>query len=100
MIRRPPRSTLFPYTTLFRSIDRSPCLCASVVNMAGLVLLAFLASGCATTGKNLDDMVLAYVNGEPVTVQHLEESFQTTHQGHTAFLAGVRAVREFLDPTI
>src|SRR5436305_7630937 len=22
MIRRPPRSTLFPYTTLFRSIDR------------------------------------------------------------------------------
>src|SRR5256712_7441470 len=24
MIRRPPRSTLFPYTTLFRSIDRAP----------------------------------------------------------------------------
>src|SRR2546422_7455150 len=24
MIRRPPRSTLFPYTTLFRSIPRSP----------------------------------------------------------------------------
>src|SRR5256885_5472365 len=24
MIRRPPRSTLFPYTTLFRSIDPSP----------------------------------------------------------------------------
>src|SRR5256885_3368854 len=24
MIRRPPRSTLFPYTTLFRSIDRGP----------------------------------------------------------------------------
>src|SRR4051794_41255313 len=27
MIRRPPRSTLFPYTTLFRSSDGSP-LCA------------------------------------------------------------------------
>src|SRR5256885_5529074 len=26
MIRRPPRSTLFPYTTLFRSIARAPCL--------------------------------------------------------------------------
>src|ERR1051325_6858577 len=28
MIRRPPRSTLFPYTTLFRSVDiaaRQPC---------------------------------------------------------------------------
>src|SRR3977135_4582871 len=24
MIRRPPRSTLFPYTTLFRSLDRIP----------------------------------------------------------------------------
>src|SRR3712207_8300570 len=24
MIRRPPRSTLFPYTTLFRSDDREP----------------------------------------------------------------------------
>src|SRR2546425_13239837 len=24
MIRRPPRSTLFPYTTLFRSIELSP----------------------------------------------------------------------------
>src|SRR5256886_14328962 len=33
MIRRPPRSTLFPYTTLFRSI-------AHVVRMAGPELLA------------------------------------------------------------
>src|SRR3712207_7053252 len=24
MIRRPPRSTLFPYTTLFRSVDNQP----------------------------------------------------------------------------
>src|SRR3712207_8022919 len=24
MIRRPPRSTLFPYTTLFRSVDHQP----------------------------------------------------------------------------
>src|SRR2546422_4603042 len=27
MIRRPPRSTLFPYTTLFRSIQNHPELC-------------------------------------------------------------------------
>src|SRR5256885_5607676 len=25
MIRRPPRSTLFPYTTLFRSLDMAVC---------------------------------------------------------------------------
>src|SRR2546430_10494477 len=24
MMRRPPRSTLFPYTTLYRSVDRAP----------------------------------------------------------------------------
>src|SRR3712207_8614555 len=32
MIRRPPRSTLFPYTTLFRSLNRSvgnSCTCPS-----------------------------------------------------------------------
>src|SRR2546427_1385473 len=26
MIRRPPRSTLFPYTTLFRSLDEAQCI--------------------------------------------------------------------------
>src|SRR5260370_31139161 len=29
MIRRPPRSTLFPYTTLFRSSPRRPVIIAS-----------------------------------------------------------------------
>src|SRR2546428_5868707 len=28
MIRRPPRSTLFPYTTLFRSVSREVMTCA------------------------------------------------------------------------
>src|SRR5256884_9997079 len=34
MIRRPPRSTLFPYTTLFRSQDASA---GDIVALAGLV---------------------------------------------------------------
>src|SRR2546430_12862733 len=32
MIRRPPRSTLFPYTTLFRSFDSSGVIERNVVN--------------------------------------------------------------------
>src|SRR3712207_9359655 len=32
MIRRPPRSTLFPYTTLFRSLDNAFEVYADVVN--------------------------------------------------------------------
>src|SRR5437764_6868924 len=31
MIRRPPRSTLFPYTTLFRSPDQTICECAGLL---------------------------------------------------------------------
>src|SRR5256885_5970053 len=40
MIRRPPRSTLFPYTTLFRSISRIGRLLARVVGLVGGVLAA------------------------------------------------------------
>src|SRR2546425_8224623 len=39
MIRRPPRSTLFPYTTLFRSLDRLPAawIAAILVVCAGML---------------------------------------------------------------
>src|SRR2546422_7693155 len=36
MIRRPPRSTLFPYTTLFRSAEREPAFRALDVEHAGV----------------------------------------------------------------
>ncbi|HSC71222.1 MAG TPA: hypothetical protein VLH58_07710, partial [Candidatus Methylomirabilis sp.] len=64
------------------------------------VCLSLLASGCATTGKDLGDTRLAWVNGEPVTVQDLQEGFETSHRGHTTLLAGAGAVREFLEKTI
>src|SRR2546422_1239765 len=35
MIRRPPRSTLFPYTTLFRSIGAGPAIVVSIL-LAGI----------------------------------------------------------------
>src|SRR3989454_2639089 len=35
MIRRPPRSTLFPYTTLFRSHQRSSISCGADPRWAG-----------------------------------------------------------------
>src|SRR2546430_12528299 len=42
MIRRPPRSTLFPYTTLFRSMTMvpppGPMLCLTVVDRSGVQL--------------------------------------------------------------
>src|SRR5260370_24315030 len=55
MIRRPPRSTLFPYTTLFRSLEsagpgkfpaRSPATIGVVKRvLAGLFLLGLSAAG-------------------------------------------------------
>src|SRR3989449_7069834 len=37
MIRRPPRSTLFPYTTLFRSFQRSLALAEGEFDQAGAI---------------------------------------------------------------
>src|SRR5437870_11514948 len=41
MIRRPPRSTLFPYTTLFRSTERAPS-----VHLSGTQQRGPLARNC------------------------------------------------------
>src|SRR5438270_10572690 len=49
MIRRPPRSTLFPYTTLFRSCPRL-CPGAGHVDEAGL---AFGRMQCLDGGQHL-----------------------------------------------
>src|SRR2546427_10933064 len=40
MIRRPPRSTLFPYTTLFRSDVRSGCAAVTVAQVAHFIVVA------------------------------------------------------------
>src|SRR2546428_6850402 len=43
MIRRPPRSTLFPYTTLFRSATRSLLSCAKFNFPSYLRILGFFS---------------------------------------------------------
>src|SRR3712207_7777509 len=45
MIRRPPRSTLFPYTTLFRSLARSLPLLVVVVFAARSAIAPVLVAG-------------------------------------------------------
>src|SRR3712207_7995508 len=54
MIRRPPRSTLFPYTTLFRSVykDRSPRISFHALQSAlyQLAWIVILALGWTVTG--------------------------------------------------
>src|SRR3712207_7017317 len=65
MIRRPPRSTLFPYTTLFRSLSSSdsslPSLFVSRQEDDGLALDDALAALVRADGFERDDgLVLAH----------------------------------------
>src|SRR5689334_23636526 len=71
MIRRPPRSTLFPYTTLFRSLSRRDPKGASsavarlyAVNTAGAVLgvaaAGFLAIDRKSTRLNSSHSSISY----------------------------------------
>src|SRR5256885_9110253 len=52
MIRRPPRSTLFPYTTLFRSLERALArLLADHVRVTGVVEPSVLQDLVATLAR-------------------------------------------------
>src|SRR3712207_7129999 len=58
MIRRPPRSTLFPYTTLFRSHDRlaqrQPDVLAAASDRDEPVAAAYLAFGLQSATEQLE----------------------------------------------
>src|SRR3712207_7757189 len=55
MIRRPPRSTLFPYTTLFRSCSEG--IPRQINNLCDNALLAGYAAGAETIGRAIVEEV-------------------------------------------
>src|SRR2546430_5609116 len=61
MIRRPPRSTLFPYTTLFRSVQRAPRVPALLIGAEQESEIIDLESRRAAlvAGLELDEPVAA-----------------------------------------
>src|SRR2546429_3903629 len=73
MIRRPPRSTLFPYTTLFRSLDRGPASSfrkkivhfGGVFEMPQTCLLQIFLRGCETA--------LRFLSHQPLRPHRSEE---------------------------
>src|SRR2546425_5693542 len=54
MIRRPPRSTLFPYTTLFRSVRRLGILGIEVDDKVRQLVHLRKPSGVIVAGRTLD----------------------------------------------
>src|SRR3712207_7039123 len=72
MIRRPPRSTLFPYTTLFRS-----ALGAELTTFAGLAGLGDLVATCSsplsrnrTFGEKLGDRKSTRLNSSHANISY------------------------------
>src|SRR5437016_12047689 len=79
MIRRPPRSTLFPYTTLFRSFHQCARIARIVKNQAGILV------GGDRAKPNNCDLVLRWCPRCPTTeLAHLDEP--TRSEEHTSEL--------------
>src|SRR2546425_7934037 len=71
MIRRPPRSTLFPYTTLFRS---RPAAREQLEQLAGQVGVPLLGTGDGGRGTGIPDLVRAAVReAEKRSEEHTSE---------------------------
>src|SRR2546425_7224992 len=96
MIRRPPRSTLFPYTTLFRSLQSAEAMKAAVTHLEqfmekadtakrGKVVLATVKGDVHDIGKNLVEIIFKnngyeVVNlGIKVPPEELIKAYQEHH---------------------
>src|SRR2546423_10915723 len=90
MIRRPPRSTLFPYTTLFRSIRvahyqagevaghfREASLGRIALGMAILVVLPTMLAACAIGSSD---------KSGHITVQHIRSEEHTSELQSLAYI--------------
>src|SRR2546430_10209865 len=71
MIRRPPRSTLFPYTTLFRSV---PALVAQVVDRAAVGVEAREVGAQAPGQERRGDQEVLVVRSEEHTSELQSQS--------------------------
>src|SRR2546421_2027404 len=64
MIRRPPRSTLFPYTTLFRSVIEAEGKMLPFVQLDGAIMQFVGRQACCHVGSHVDCSRLRCVEHE------------------------------------
>src|SRR3712207_7570576 len=76
MIRRPPRSTLFPYTTLFRSLATGRTVCHFDTEH-----LCIIAQGAVGSGRSA-----GYRSTEASSVQALQRPTSSRSEEHTSEL--------------
>src|SRR3712207_9579306 len=88
MIRRPPRSTLFPYTTLFRSSFLNPLLVSIV-----LVITTLLLGGISYERYNEQASLLSYLL-TPATIclaVPLYQQVELLKKNYRAIVSGITA---------
>src|SRR3989441_3954368 len=78
MIRRPPRSTLFPYTTLFRSIYDKPMV---YYPLQTLVEAGIQDIMIVTGGNNAGDFLRLLRNGKEFGLKQLSFAYQEGEEG-------------------
>src|SRR3712207_8510521 len=81
MIRRPPRSTLFPYTTLFRSLDVQDGFASDALGQRGTQLLRILQEALTNVHKHADArnvLVRLGGNGDEIWVEVTDEDRKST----------------------
>src|SRR2546428_6134740 len=99
MIRRPPRSTLFPYTTLFRSLFDEPTGGLDPTNskLVGELIRELRGGVCDTAilvthdlelAKTVADRVAVLIDGRFATIGPVDAVLETTDGAVQAFLAG------------
>ena len=69
------------------------------MNLLTFALLAAAAAGDLAAVPP-EDLVLAEVDGEPITVARLVEEFRARHGGHLSLLVGEDVIRSFLDQQV
>ena len=87
MIRRPPRSTLFPYTTLFRSIDSTPVWGISAMAMGAAVFL--FAEGAH---RSVSETAAPILRKALVPIGWLGRHSYELYLFHIVLLAGLRTL--------
>src|SRR3712207_5051488 len=88
MIRRPPRSTLFPYTTLFRSADPDEWRTMIDVNLLGLLYCTHAALPLMRDGGGGDIVNVSSVAGRQATLG--AAVYNLTKWGVTGFSEALR----------
>src|SRR2546428_10330875 len=96
MIRRPPRSTLFPYTTLFRSeAFLGPAVALSLIRELGPVLAALMVTGRAgsATMRRSEEHTSELQSRSDLVCRLLLEKKKKYARSHTAYTHSLHTCR-------